>query len=61
MDFQSVQYLEDRNAQLYAQSLANEGASAANMSDNIRAIGEILTGMFEEADPTQLGSGRLTG
>ena len=60
MDFQSVQNLEDRKAQIYAQSLANEGASAANMSDNIRAIGDILTGMFEEADPTQLGSGALS-
>ena len=60
MDFQSVENLEDRKAQIYAQSLANEGASAANMSENIRAIGDILTGMFEEADPTELGSGRLT-
>jgi len=60
MDFQSAENLEDRKAQIYAQSLANEGASAANMADNITAIGTILTNMFEEADPTDLGSGVLT-
>ena len=56
-DFQKTENFEDRKAQIYAQTLANDGASAENMSSNIRAIGSILKGFFDNADVTTLGGG----
>ena len=56
-DFQKTENFEDRKAQIYAQTLANDGASAENMSSNIRAIGSILKGFFDSADVTTLGGG----
>ena len=56
-DFQKTENFEDRKAQIYAQTLANDGASAENMSSNIRAIGSILKGFFDNADVTTLKGG----
>ena len=54
-DFQKTENFEDRKAQIYAQSLANQASTAENMSDNITSIGTILASLFKNADADDLG------
>ena len=53
-DFQRTENFEDRKAQIYAQSLANQASTAENMSDNITSIGTILASLFKNADADDL-------
>jgi len=52
-DFQAVQNEEDRTAQIYIQSLANQASSAASMAENIRTVGAVLSTMWSGTSKTQ--------
>ena len=52
-DFQAVQNEEDRTAQIYIQSLANQSSSAASMAENIRTVGAVLSTMWSGTSKTQ--------
>ena len=56
-DFQKTENFEDRKAQIYAQSLANQASTAENMSGNITAVGNILVELFKNSDVGTLGGG----
>jgi len=44
--WQSAENEENRKAQLYAQALANEGASAENWSSNVNQVGTLINSLF---------------